>query len=44
MGSAVTVFAIVAGLMLGPCIIAFTAGLAEVWQGRQAAASQEGDA
>jgi predicted PurR-regulated permease PerM len=32
------------GLILGPCIIAFTAGLAEVWQGRQAAASMNGGA
>jgi predicted PurR-regulated permease PerM len=33
-----------AGLILGPCIIAFTIGLAEVWQGRQTAASIEGGA
>jgi hypothetical protein len=33
-----------AGLILGPCIIAFTAGLAEVWQGRQATASTKADA
>jgi predicted PurR-regulated permease PerM len=32
------------GLILGPIIIALTAGLAEVWQGRQAAASAEGGA
>jgi predicted PurR-regulated permease PerM len=29
------------GLVLGPCIIAFTSSLAEVWQGRQAAASMK---
>ena len=32
------------GLILGPCIIAFTAGLAEIWQERQAAASAGGGA
>lgn len=32
------------GLILGPCIIALTAGLAEVWQKRQSAASAENGA
>jgi predicted PurR-regulated permease PerM len=32
------------GLILGPCIIALTAGLAEVWHQRQAAASAGGGA
>jgi predicted PurR-regulated permease PerM len=32
------------GLILGPCIIAFTTALAEVWKQRQAEASMEGGA
>lgn len=30
------------GLILGPCIVAAAAGLAEIWQGRQAAAAGQG--